>query len=283
MIAFYCSSLDESQAIEAYSRYLFSEYTTADILGTDKRATRALDRTERRNALLHTRANGLDLASTARRVVELTLNDTYTELPDFDAATAAFGLLPGQGNDQGTQREQELVRSIEWLTFDPETYPDALRQANALMRYFMCTCTVFVNLASSRLISYTGAGSPILARRITFHIPPDLLPAAAQSESNTSLEDQVNEYLDYVSFFACLSLHVQFTEVWSRRPPPTAPKSERMAYAKGIKGLTDNLWEEILGLLTTGWLASAMNEANTLELDGRFRTAMLDDMLTLAS
>jgi nuclear pore complex protein Nup107 len=146
VIAFYSSSLDESQAIEAYSRYLFSEYTTADILGTDERATRALDRTERRNALLHTRANGLDLASTARRVVELTLNDIYTELPDFDAATAAFGLLPGQGNDQGTQREQELVRSVEWLTFDPETYPDALRQANALMRYFMCTYTVFVDL-----------------------------------------------------------------------------------------------------------------------------------------
>jgi hypothetical protein len=56
-----------------------------------------------------------------------------------------------------------------------------------------------------------------------------------------------------------------------------------MAYAKGIKGLTDNLWEEILGLLTTGWLASAMNEANSLDLDGRFWTEMLVDILTFAS
>lgn len=41
-----------------------------------------------------------------------------------------------------------------------------------------------------------------------------------------------------------------------------------MAYAKGIKGITENLWEEILGLLTTGWLASAMvDQTSSLDLD----------------
>lgn len=89
----------------------------------------------------------------------------------------------------------------------------------------------------------------------------------------------MNEYLDYVSFFSCLSLHVQFTEVWARRPLPSAPKSERMAYAKGIRGITDNLWDEILGLLTTGWLASAMapEGAEALDLDGK--AAPLDSNL----
>lgn len=146
VIAFYCSSLDAGQAIESYAQYLFSEYVCADVSATDERGRRALDRQERRNALLHARDNGLDLPDTARRVTELSLADVHAELPDFDAATAAFGLIPqaagygqGQGQEQGSQREQELVRSVEWLTFDPETYPDALRQANALMRYFMCT------------------------------------------------------------------------------------------------------------------------------------------------
>ena len=41
-----------------------------------------------------------------------------------------------------------------------------------------------------------------------------------------------------------------------------------MAFGKGIKGLTDNLWEEIVALLTTGWLASAGNSTSLLDLDG---------------
>lgn len=169
IIAFYCSSLDADQAIEAYSRFLFSEYVTADVTSTDERGRRVLDRQERRNALLQSKANGIDMANTARRVVELSLNDVYAELPDFDAATAAFGLLPGQGSDQGTQREQELVRSVEWLTFDPETYPDALRQANALMRYFMCKFLYFS--ASIASLADTSLRRWLTDSRTADHLP----------------------------------------------------------------------------------------------------------------
>lgn len=31
-----------------------------------------------------------------------------------------------------------LIRSLEWLTASEETYPDALVQANALIRFFLC-------------------------------------------------------------------------------------------------------------------------------------------------
>ena len=140
IIAFYCSSLEEDGATEAYARYLFSEYTlSANMTNSTGRSSRLGERQERRQALLHAADNGLHLASVARRVVELTLADVYTELPDFDAANAAFGLLsPSGAKETGDEREQELIRSVEWLTFDAETYPDALRQANALMRYFLC-------------------------------------------------------------------------------------------------------------------------------------------------
>ena len=144
VIAFYCASLEADHAIEAYSRYLFTEYLASPSM-TAGDAKLPAERSERRRAVLYAKANGLDLPSVARRVVEMTLADIYTELPDFDAATAAFGLTvpqlrePGhRGSSMGVERETELVRSVEWLTFDTETYIDALGQANALMRYFLC-------------------------------------------------------------------------------------------------------------------------------------------------
>lgn len=33
--------------------------------------------------------------------------------------------------------QRELIRSLEWLTFDPATYSQALEQSNALVRYFL--------------------------------------------------------------------------------------------------------------------------------------------------
>lgn len=64
---------------------------------------------------------------------------------------------------------------------------------------------------------------------------------------------QTDEYLDHTSFFDALRLHMQFTEVWSRRPDQ-ASKSEQMRYAQGLQKLTDQLWFTFVELLTSGWL-----------------------------
>jgi hypothetical protein len=31
-----------------------------------------------------------------------------------------------------------LIRSLEWLTAEKETYEDAIKEANALARWFLC-------------------------------------------------------------------------------------------------------------------------------------------------
>lgn len=134
IIAFYSASLEEAAAIEAYSRYLCTEYSA---LSSPQNAKPAPERSERQRALLLSQENGLDLASVARRVVELTLADLLLDLPDFDANNASFGLVEPRGS---TDKEIELIRSVEWLTFDQTTYADALVQANALMRFFLCKC-----------------------------------------------------------------------------------------------------------------------------------------------
>ena len=40
--------------------------------------------------------------------------------------------------DTLTDNEVTLIRSVEWLVVIPETYFDALRQSNAILRYFLC-------------------------------------------------------------------------------------------------------------------------------------------------
>ncbi len=54
------------------------------------------------------------------------------ELPEMSTGSA-FDAYAGL-----TRRETELIRSLEWLVFDHSTYPEALDQANALVRYFLC-------------------------------------------------------------------------------------------------------------------------------------------------
>ena len=92
------------------------------------------DRHARRAALLKASEHGLDLSRIACRTVELVLSsirEGHSQLnanvgSEFDAYKGVDG------------RQLELIRSLEWLTFDKATYREALSQANALARFFLC-------------------------------------------------------------------------------------------------------------------------------------------------
>lgn len=84
-------------------------------------------------------------------------------------------------------------------------------------------------------------------------------------------EDEINEYLDYISFFDALQMHTQFMEVWARRPPATASKSDRMQYAEGLKALTAGLHETITSFLMGDWLIfPSLQEEAAILPDGKF-------------
>lgn len=121
--------------MDVYSRYLHQHFTSSNLQGpTDGRT----DRIRRYDALSAAANNGLDMASIARRVTEVTVEGISIELPDFSAAKASFGLDALVSSSQASEKEVDLIRSVEWLTFDPSTYPEALVHANALIRYFLC-------------------------------------------------------------------------------------------------------------------------------------------------
>ena len=134
LIAFYASHLSDASAIESYARFLQTFGPETD-LGA------------RQAALLKAREHGLDLRKIACRTVELVLSSIRDEL--FEMSTgSAFDAYVGL-----TVRETELIRSLEWLVFDRSTYPEALSQANALVRYFLCT---FRRPAQALPLRYNG-------------------------------------------------------------------------------------------------------------------------------
>lgn len=137
LIAFYCTALDQQQATDVYSRYLHAEFSASNDTEPDEEQS---DRAQRYAALQAAASNGLHIPDIVRRVTELTVDGVSANLPDFAAATASFGLEAILASTQASDKEVDLIRSVEWLTFDETTHREALAHANALIRYFLCAC-----------------------------------------------------------------------------------------------------------------------------------------------
>ncbi|KAI5475321.1 nuclear pore complex protein Nup107 [Pseudohyphozyma bogoriensis] len=230
LIAFYASNLDSSSAIESYARFLLT-------FGPDS------DRASRQAALLKAREHGLELAKIACRTVELILADIREELPvEEPSAFDAYARVDG--------RQLELIRSLEWLTFDHSTYPEALTQANALTRFFLST------------------DKPHAARDLLFKLPSDLLPSSAASEREEQTT-QIREYLDYSAFFACLEKHTRFAEIWARKPRPGSSKLDQLQFRDGVATLVDDFYSAALDLLESDWLKLEGYGEDELEVERR--------------
>jgi len=85
-------------------------------------------------ALRKSREHGLSLPAIARRTVELVLSSSLASSP--------LGAAPHARTIEAFARvdaaQMELIRSLEWLTAEKETYEDAVKEGNALARWFLC-------------------------------------------------------------------------------------------------------------------------------------------------
>ncbi|SCZ87891.1 BZ3500_MvSof-1268-A1-R1_Chr2-3g05359 [Microbotryum saponariae] len=227
LIAFYASQLDSTSAIESYAHFLLT-------FGPDS------DRQSRKLALLKASEHGLDLAAIACRTVELVLQDVRDDiLPELNEDRRLGSSEAFDAYARIDARQLELIRSLEWLTFDRRTYSEALTQANALTRYFLST------------------DLPHAARELIFQLPADLLPVEAAQVVEKEGEDhdaQIREFLDYTSLFACLEKHTRWAEVWSRKPRTNVPKLEQNAFKDGISALIDDFYDSTVLLLNSDWL-----------------------------
>ncbi|GAA5888035.1 hypothetical protein JCM5296_005411 [Sporobolomyces johnsonii] len=243
LIAFYASNLEESSAVESYARFLLTFGPDSDI------ASRHL-------ALRKSLEHSLSLPSIARRTVSLILSSALSSPAPLPTSARAQAVDAYARVDA---RQLELIRSLEWLTAEKETYVDALGQANALMRYFLST------------------DAPHAALALLRSLPADLLPfCASAAAASPSLQLQIREHLDYIALFTCLEQHLRFTEVWARPPDDgkgkgkesAKRKMEMQAWTDGVRGLVDEVWDKGRELLEGEWLKGEEMEGIDIEDDG---------------
>ncbi|GAA5990105.1 hypothetical protein JCM10908_005823 [Rhodotorula pacifica] len=219
LIAFYASHLEKQSAIESYARFLLTFGPESDI-------------NARQAALRKSREHGLSLPLIARRTVELILSSALESLPPSY-------ILPSSGLDAFGRldpRHLELIRSLEWLTAEQETYEDAIQEANALTRWFL------------------ASDAPQAARELLRRLPNDLLPSLAANSPDHAVQLDIREHLDYVALFTCLNLHGQWAELWARRPSQGASKLDVAQYRDEVAAVVDDLFNNASELLEGEWL-----------------------------
>ncbi|WVN84934.1 uncharacterized protein L203_100071 [Cryptococcus depauperatus CBS 7841] len=227
LVAMYAACLREGSGEESYARFLWSMDPSAS-------------KEARSEALLRAKKHNLDTSLIARETVRLSLEEVLAGTPkqlsaEPDIIPTTIGL---------TDRDVQLIRSVEWLTFLPETIEDALIRTNQLIRHFLCKGQC--NAAQSLLLSL-----------------PSLVESVSSISSSTS---HLLELDSYHRLFNIFNLHDQLADIVSQRPLPTASKLTFHAWQKDVQNGVDTLWTTTLGLVEQHWLELDASKPSKPEL-----------------
>ncbi|EJC99448.1 uncharacterized protein FOMMEDRAFT_148674 [Fomitiporia mediterranea MF3/22] len=215
-IALYASALGEN-AVERYALFL----TSLDL---------SVDVNDRRQTLRRAERHGLDIIRVAQVTAEKTLDKAFEELPRMKKALSPVLALESELSDM----ELFLIRSIEWTTFQEQTYRDALEQANAIFRYFL------------------GCGK-VQAARILLRMLPSQLQSLPVNDMRSRMHS--TEYLHYFQFFAIWDLFDRIAEL-QEAESGCSTRGAKEAWLASYSGLLDNIREQIVELLKTEWLVN---------------------------
>ncbi|KAF9530797.1 nuclear pore complex protein [Crepidotus variabilis] len=230
LIALYAGALGDN-AVERYAAFLVSLALSADY-------------NERQLALTRANEHGLNVERVAIVTAERTIEKSFSILPTLNEP------LPSIINLQPPASEAEtfLLRSIEWTTYMDSTYEVALEQATVILRYFL------------------GAGRVQVAQSL---LP--LLPVELSSISDP--EEIATEYLHYRQFFVIWETIEKVVECQSEESTfmaqgTGATREAKAAWLAEYRGLIDQVYDQIVKLLTTEWLIA---DFESTDLDRRKR------------
>ncbi len=109
-----------------------------------------------------------------------------------------------------SEQDMEIIRSLEWLVFDTETYGDAVTAANLYLRYYlgeqarrMHTCSK--SKTNSTLLFHTGDNNLTASRAILSSLPNGLIEKTSSQDSSHHLENQVLEFKLHMVLINALS------------------------------------------------------------------------------
>ena len=119
----------------------------------------------------------------------------------------------------------------------PETYDNALEQANLTIRYFL------------------GTGNIYVARGML-----DILPEELASIGEP--EDIATEYMHYRQLFLVWDLFERVTDVSGIEIASELTKDAKLAWLNEYKALVDEAYEKAVKLFTTEWLVSDVSRVD---------------------
>lgn len=192
LVATYAAALPPSDQVSKYTRLL--------------RGLQTKDSEEQELCLQLARSAGLDVAVITRTLVEQ-VRISGDDPIELRAAPTVPSL-------ETTAEDREKVASLEWLLFDKSTRGEAIKQANALMRGFVC-------------LGKIGA-----ARETYRKLPSDSVQVAmdhwsrsAGRDGELSAEDE-NAMREFLCFETLLKVHTSFQEWFNQfhRRKPTPPE-----------------------------------------------------------
>ncbi|KAK8770663.1 hypothetical protein V5799_012875 [Amblyomma americanum] len=227
LVATYAAALPPADQVSRYTRLL--------------RGLQTKDPEEQELCLQLARSAGLDVAVITRTLVEQ-VRVSGGEPVELHAAPTVPSL-------ETTAEDREKVASLEWLLFDTSTRGEAIKQANALMRGFVC-------------LGKIGA-----ARETYRKLPSDSVKVAvdhwrrsAGHDGELSAEDE-NAVREFLCFETLLNVHMSFQEWFNQfhRRKPTPPEElapdarfpEKVAHQHQLKGYTVELeqWKQMVSNL----------------------------------
>jgi len=138
---------------------------------------------------------------------------------------------------QPSNPESLLLRSIEWTSFLPETYGNALEQANLIIRYFL------------------GAGNISVAKAL-FNTLPEQLASIDEPE------DIATEYMHYQQLFHVWALFERIADVAGTEFVIGPTKDAKLAWLNEYEALVDEGFEKTVKLFTTEWLVSDVSRVD---------------------
>ncbi|SNX87618.1 nucleoporin [Melanopsichium pennsylvanicum] len=249
LVAMYASSLEPQSATRSYANFLRSMEVLAD-------------RDAKAHALRQAEEHNLDLAAVARCTVDIVFDELFpTIMSDFDESSGFGGAFKanGLGKFEAVKfdvrldaTEEALVRAIDWLTFDPSTYADAITQSNALTRLFLST------------------GRLHAAKELRDRMPSEVLSSTGSLAISM---DQNIERSGWDTFFGALEAHVAYKHFWTTRPADVVrsndtaagprvgglSKLERMNWVKALGQVVDQARDLDLILLQRDWLKISLS------------------------
>ena len=172
---------------------------------------------------MRARQHNLDVGVIAKETVRMVLEQAFVvssyrslfsaqliekDIPSLsrhqpDVASLATGL---------DERDVFLIRSVEWLTFLPETADEALIKSNAVARYFLGESSVVNEAAGTDM---TALGQAAAAQNLLKTLPNNIHHVFEEGEADRE------EYEDYQLLFGVFACHDVVDDVLGRRPKDT--------------------------------------------------------------